>query len=255
MINIITKYKGIIMNNTKFINRNSRHFKHKPIVKKDQFEIYTHSEDHKLISNIFTDLLNLNPKIDNFETKNDKYGGYSISDIINYIYNYKHYLFAISDYYYNDIKFSFNLSGINLTLIITKEDIEILKTFKVGNLCCAKCGNSYQYMKRCSGCTFVKYCNNDCQHNDWHHHQKICKHLQKVRSFKNEYSDTPIGVRFIEKTCDIIITETTEGFIKKMKDIKDKRKSKSIIPRMYILTGEFPYGVRVRSGTMYVYSK
>jgi hypothetical protein len=253
------------MNNTKFINRKIYYFKCIPIVKKDQIEqldqieLYINSEDHKRISNIFTDLLNLNPKIDNFETKNDKYGGYSISDIINYIYNYKHYLFAISDYYYNNTNFSFNLSGINLTLTITKEDIKILKTFKVGNLCCAKCGNYYPYMKRCSGCTFVKYCNNDCQHNDWHHHQKICKNLQKIRSFKNKLSDTPIGVSFIDKTGNSLMTETTEQFIKKMKDIKDKRKSKSIIPHMYILTNESPIGIRstpigIRSATTYTYN-
>jgi hypothetical protein len=229
---------------TNFVNKNDCYFKHNPIVKKNQIEIYINSEDyHKGISNIFTDLLKLNPKIDDFEEKNNKYGGYSISDIINYIYNYKHYLFAISDYYYNNINFCFSLAKIKLILTITKEDIIILKTFKIGNLCCAKCGNSYPYMKRCSGCTFVKYCNNDCQHSDWHHHQKICKHLQKIRSIKNEYSNTPIRVTFIEK-IGIIITKTTEEFIKKMKDIKDKRKSKDIIPRMFILADGFPIHYR-----------
>jgi hypothetical protein len=180
---------------------------------------------HKRIIDIFTDLYKLNSKIDNFGEKNDKYGGYSISDIINYIYNYKHYLLLLLDDYNQNIDFRFSLpgTGIRFLLVITKKDITILQIFKIGNLCCAKCGELYPNMKRCSGCTFVKYCNNDCQRNDWHHHQKICKNLQKIRSFKNELSDIPIGVEFITKEGKTI-AKTAEEFKKNMKVFKDKRK-------------------------------
>jgi hypothetical protein len=219
---------------------NTGRFSYRMIRKLEQIKtskLCTKLNYEKCITNILTDLLKLNPKTDSFEEKNDKYGGYSISDIINYLYNYKHYLFVISDYQYKNSTILFCLSGIDLRLNITTDDIKILKTFHIGDLCCAKCGELYPNMKRCSGCTFVKYCDNECQHNDWDHHKKICKHLQKIRSFKNEYSDTPIGVIFINqenKKITKTITKTTEEFKKKMKDIKDKRKSKNIIPRMVI---------------------
>jgi hypothetical protein len=57
---------------------------------------------------------------------------------------------------------------------------------------------------------------------------------------KNEHGDTPIGVKFLSSEKKMI-TKSVKEFKKKMKDIKDKRKTRNIIPRMVICPIDYTF--------------
>ena len=39
---------------------------------------------------------------------------------------------------------------------------------------CAFCGIQNEYMKRCSGCHWARYCSRKCMENDWPQHKGVC---------------------------------------------------------------------------------
>lgn len=43
---------------------------------------------------------------------------------------------------------------------------------------CMKCGFSDRIVRRCTGCSFVRYCSKECQRADWKNHKELCNSVR-----------------------------------------------------------------------------
>lgn len=75
---------------------------------------------------------------------------------------------------------------------------------------CEKCGTSRQDMSRCSSCKFVFYCNTECQHDDWSHHQNICGNGNKLFELKDADDLFAIFLNMVATTDLTELIETME---------------------------------------------
>ncbi|KAG8174844.1 hypothetical protein JTE90_007770 [Oedothorax gibbosus] len=65
-----------------------------------------------------------------------------------------------------------------------KPFIRVLKQDLWDKICAGCCAKSTG-LKKCSGCSVMKYCGKSCQKNDWPDHKLECPHLRNYTDFRN----------------------------------------------------------------------
>ena len=183
------------------------------------------------IRDIFTDLLTTD--LSDFDEKTDKYGGSSLSQLIQFLLSNKEVLITHCEIQ----KERFIAILANHLIILTNNDKKILKDFNIFKLYCAKCNSlkrkdgENKILYCCNNCKLVRYCCRECQTNDWVHHKLICKRLTKAISNTEEIKLNSIiikqGIKKLTSFCNKNNKATGEfGTI--IKILKDCHKEKNI---------------------------
>ena len=193
--------------------------------------VYTDTRD------IFTDLLTTD--LSDFDEKKDKYGGHSLSEIIQMVVvDAKQLLIEHCETPQKERTIAILANNL---IYITNNDKKILKKFNIFKLYCAKCSslkrkdNTNTNLYRCTNCKLVRYCCSECQRNDWVHHKIICKPLTKaisntekikIEAFYNlQEEDRANGSKVSSLLFDTSNVERTNEFLKNRMDCRKERGS------------------------------